>query len=167
MVDMGQVYLVQLCMTNQPNLNQGYTIVLASDHAGIDLRQSLTAKLTDRGHQTLDIGPHSADSVDYPDFASQAAGVLLSNQADRMILVCGSGIGMSMAANRFVGVRCALVHDELTAELSRQHNNSNAIALGARLTDEATAWNCVIRWLTTPWEGGRHARRINKLDNLT
>lgn len=148
------------------NPNRGYNIVLASDHAGIDLRTMLAKWLTDRGHAVEDLGPFTSDSVDYPDYAARACARVRDGSADRGILVCGSGIGMSMAANRFAGIRCALVHDETTARLSRQHNDSNMIALGARLTDNDTAREATLAWLTTAWEGGRHAARIAKLDGL-
>lgn len=148
------------------DINRGFTIVLASDHAGIQFRHDLILKLSERGHTVVDMGPDSPESVDYPDYAEKACKVLLANEAERMILVCGSGIGMSIAANRYKGIRCAMVHDETTAQLSRQHNNSNAIALGARLTSFETVWNSVLTWLTTPWEGGRHSQRTDKLDKL-
>jgi ribose 5-phosphate isomerase B len=150
---------------NHPNADR-LSIVLASDHAGIELRTHLADLLAQRGHTVQDLGPFDPQSVDYPDYAESACKVVLDNGADRGILVCGSGIGMSMAANRFAGIRCALVHDETTARLSRQHNNSNMIALGARLIDVDLAWQSVLAWLTTPWEGGRHAQRVSKLDGL-
>ena len=153
-------------MPTNNHINRGFTIAMASDHAGIELRQFLGQRLQDRGHEIKDLGPFVADSVDYPDYAAHACQLMLANEVDRVVLVCGSGIGMSMAANRYQGVRCALVHDETTARLSREHNNSNAIALGARLTDPETAWTSLLTWLITPWEGGRHAQRVSKLDSL-
>ena len=150
-------------MPTNNHINRGFTIAMASDHAGIELRQFLGQRLQDRGHEIKDLGPFVADSVDYPDYAAHACQLMLANEVDRVVLVCGSGIGMSMAANRYQGVRCALVHDETTARLSREHNNSNAIALGSRLTDPETAWTSLLTWLITPWEGGRHAQRVARL----
>lgn len=147
-------------------LNRGYRLAIASDHAGVALKQYISEQLRNRGngHEVVDFGPNTLDRVDYPDFAAKVCASVLGKRVDRGILICGSGIGMSMAANRYQGIRCALVHDPVGAELSRRHNNSNVIALGARLLGEDQAWACVITWLQTPFDGGRHQGRIDKLD---
>lgn len=149
-------------------LNRGYTIALASDHAGLDMRVWIRDQLRHtgaRGHDVIDLGPMPVEGkVDYPDYARKLVEHVRSGEADRGMLICGSGIGMSMAANRFVGIRCALVHDVTSARLSRMHNNANVLALGARLTGSDLAWEIVQEWLRTPYEGGRHDARIAKLD---
>ena len=148
--------------------NRGFVVSLASDHAGIDMRADLRDRLRDfstRGHYPIDYGPMPVNGrVDYPDYAKLVAESVLSGESDRGILICGSGIGMSMAANRYKGIRCALVNDVTSARLSRQHNNSNMLALGARLIGPDLAWEIVQEWLSTSYEGGRHDQRIAKLD---
>jgi ribose 5-phosphate isomerase B len=145
-------------------LNKGYTFGIASDHAGVELKTHLVNLLKNRGHEVVDFGPETADRVDYPDYATKVCAGVLGGRVDRGILICGSGIGMSIAANRHQGIRCALVHDPVGAELSRRHNNSNVIALGARLLGPDQASACVLTWLQTPFDGGRHQGRIDKLD---
>lgn len=145
-------------------LNRGYRISIASDHAGVEMKAHISELLRNRGHEVVDFGPEAAERVDYPDFAVKVCASVLGKRAERGILICGSGIGMSIAANRHQGIRCALVHDPVGAELSRRHNNSNVIALGARLLGPDQAWACVQTWLQTPFEGGRHQGRIDKLD---
>lgn len=147
--------------------NRGYIIAIASDHAGVELKAHLSdllRKVGSRGHYVLDLGPPTADRVDYPDYAAKVCASVLGKQVDRGILICGSGIGMSMAANRYAGIRCALVGEPLSAKLSRQHNNSNVLALGSRLTGPDMAWECVDTWLRIPYDGGRHDQRIAKMD---
>ncbi len=148
--------------------NRGFIISVASDHAGVDMRaaiRDLLRGIGSRGHYVIDFGPMPVDGrVDYPDYATRVAESVLSGEADRGILICGSGIGMSMAANRHKGIRCALVHDITTARLSRLHNNANVLALGARLIGPDLAWEIVEEWLRTPYEGGRHDQRIAKMD---
>ena len=148
-------------------LNQSYTIALASDHAGVDMKSQLLSQLRDRGHHTLDLGPVTPDRVDYPDYARAACEQVLQGAAHRAVLICGSGIGMSMAANRMQGIRCAVVSDPYMAQLSRAHNNSNVLALGARVLGPDMAWQIVITWLRTPFDGGRHQDRVLKLDQIT
>ena len=153
--------------TDKIELNRGYKIVIASDHAGVELKSHLVSMLKNRGalgHDVIDLGPENTERVDYPDYAAKVCAAILDNSAERGILICGSGIGMSIAANRYQGIRCALVHDQLGAELSRRHNQSNVIALGARLIGLDQAWACVLTWLQTPFEGNRHIQRIQKLD---
>ena len=140
-------------------------ISLASDHAGVDLKARISAHLEQSGHEVMDLGPFSEDSVDYPDFGHALARSVSSGQADKGIAICGSGIGISIAVNRHKGVRAALVHNSELAALSRQHNDANVLALGARFTDEPTALQCVDSFLNTDFEGDRHKRRVDKLDS--
>lgn len=151
---------------DRTELNRGYRISIASDHAGVELKAHISELLRNRGkgHEVVDFGPDTTDRVDYPDYAVRVCASVLGNRVERGILICGSGIGMSMAANRHQGIRCALVHDPVSAELSRRHNNSNVIALGARLLGPDQAWACVLAWLQTPFDGGRHQGRVEKLD---
>ena len=148
--------------------SRGFIVAVASDHAGIDMRVAIRDLLRStgaRGHYVIDFGPMPVDGrVDYPDYAAKVTESVLSGEADRGILICGSGIGMSMAANRHRGIRCAMVNDITSARLSRQHNNANVLALGARLIGPDLAWAIVEEWLKTPYEGGRHDQRIAKLD---
>ena len=144
-------------MTDKP-------IAIASDHAGYPLKQALLAELEAMGLTTLDLGTGDAEtSVDYPDFAERLAASLKDGQAERGVLVCGTGIGISMAANRHAWVRAALCHDETTARLSREHNDANVLALGARIVGLEVAKGCLRSFLGTAFEGGRHERRVNKL----
>lgn len=140
------------------------TVALASDHAGYDLKTQIAASLTGAGYTVLDFGTNGPESVDYPDFAAAVAAAVTDGRAERGVLVCGSGIGISIAANRHPGVRAALVHDVTTARLSRQHNDANVIALGARIVGPEIAKDCVDTFLNTAFEGGeRHSRRIAKM----
>lgn len=138
-------------------------IAIASDHAGVDLKAHLKAHLASLGHDVLDLGPESAASVDYPDYADKLAAALKANQAEQGVLICGSGIGISIAANRHRHIRAALCHDGLSAKLSRQHNDANVLVLGARLIGSDTAKDCATAFFSTPFEGGRHQRRVDKL----
>jgi ribose 5-phosphate isomerase B len=139
------------------------TIALASDHAGFELKQQLRAVLEERGLEVLDLGSHDTGSVDYPDKASALAAALADGRAQRGVLVCGTGIGISIAANRHRHVRAALCHDVTTARLARQHNDANVLALGARIVGPGVARECLEAFLETPFEGGRHARRVAKM----
>ena len=139
-------------------------IVLASDHAGVDLKAEIVRLLDRRGDDCRDLGPADAASVDYPDFAHQLAREILSGRADRGLLICGTGIGMSMAANRHGGIRAALCHDAYTAEMSRRHNNANVLCMGARVVGAGVAEQIVEVFLDTPFEGGRHRRRADKIE---
>jgi len=143
-------------------MNEGI-IALASDHAGFELKDILKKKLEAEGHQTLDLGTNGLESVDYPDFGARMGLAIENGDAKRGIVVCGSGIGISIAANRNPAVRAALVQSGLAARLSRLHNDSNVLALGARLIGIETAIDCVDSFLSTDFEGGRHQRRVNKL----
>lgn len=138
-------------------------IALASDHAGFDLKQVLVAWLTQEGHDPLDLGTHSAERVDYPDYGFALGRALEQGEAEFGIAICGSGIGIAIAANRNPHVRCAQVAEPLSAALARQHNDANAIALGARLIGEDMAKACVTAFLGAAFEGGRHTHRVAKL----
>jgi ribose 5-phosphate isomerase B len=141
-------------------------IYLASDHAGISLRQQIAAHLTDRGMMVHDLGPDEGEKVDYPDYAAKLAQHMKPVADAYGVLVCGSGIGISIAANRFPWIRAALCHDVTTAILSRQHNDANVIALGERLIGLTTALACIDAFLDTEFEAGRHATRVDKLTVL-
>ena len=139
-------------------------IAFASDHAGYSLKALLLEELVAAGHQVLDLGTgDGTTSVDYPDFGRACAEAVVSGRATLGVVVCGSGIGISIAANRVPGARCALVHDHLSARLARQHNDANIIAFGARLLGVETARDALRAFLSTPFEGGRHAARRDKL----
>ena len=141
----------------------GATIAVASDHAGFDLKELLKRDLQQAGHDVLDLGTNSTASVDYPDFGRAMGEAIASGQAGRGVLVCGTGIGISIAANRNPKVRAALVHDEISARLSREHNNANVVAFGQRLIGTETARAALKVFLNTEFEGGRHAGRVAKL----
>ena len=138
-------------------------IAIASDHAAVALKRSLTAWLREAGHEVLDLGTDGADSVDYPDYGFALAAALADGRAERGIALCGSGIGIAMAANRHPACRCARVSEPLSARLARTHNDANALALGARLIGEDMARACVEAFLAAEFEGGRHQHRVNKL----
>ena len=138
-------------------------IAIASDHAGFELKESLKAELEARGFAPLDLGASSKDSVDYPDFADRLAAAIKDGRAKRGVLVCGTGIGIAMAANRHRHLRAAVVHDATTARLTRQHNNANVLCMGARITGADVAKDCLRVFLTTDFEGGRHQNRVAKL----
>jgi ribose 5-phosphate isomerase B len=139
------------------------TIVLASDHAGIELKAALKADLVERGFEPLDLGAHDTASVDYPDMADAVAAAMRAGKASRGVLICGTGIGIGIAANRHRHLRAALCHDGTTARLARQHNDANVLVLGARTTGIETARDCLTAFLATSFAGGRHARRVDKL----
>ena len=139
------------------------TVAVASDHAGFQLKTRLKMELEKFGHQVLDLGTQSEDSVDYPDYGFAVANAINNKEADIGVLVCGTGIGVSIAANRFQGVRAALIHDSLGAKMSRQHNNANVICFGGRVISEDLAKDCLKIFLETKFEGGRHVRRVDKL----
>ena len=141
-------------------------VVLASDHRGYKLKGSLKKFLEEREMEFLDVGTFSADSVDYPDFAMLAAEKVSRGDYDRGILICGSGIGMCIVANKFPGVRAAVCHDVSAAEKSRKHNDSNMLGLGADVINEELARKTLHVWLETKFEGGRHLRRIQKISEI-
>ncbi len=140
-------------------------IAIASDHAAIDLKAELRAYLTGLGHDVSDLGPATAERVDYPDFGYKLAAAVAGGDADYGVALCGSGIGISIAVNRNLACRCALVSEPLSAALAREHNDANVIAMGARLTGIDMAKACLDAFLTTEFGGGRHAGRVAKLSN--
>lgn len=139
------------------------TVALGSDHAGVALKAALKQALEAAGHPTLDLGTDGPESVDYPDFADAVAAAVLAGRARFGLLVCGTGIGISIAANRHPGIRCALAHDVTGARLSREHNDANILALGARVIGPEVALDATRTFLATPFAGGRHERRVRKL----
>ena len=141
----------------------GGAIAVASDYAGFDLKEILKRDLQEAGLEVLDLGTNSTQSVDYPDFGTAMADAVASGKAERGVLVCGTGIGISMAANRNPKVRAALVHDVTSARLSRLHNDANVVAFGQRLIGTETAREALKVFLGTEFEGGRHANRVAKL----
>ncbi len=141
----------------------GAVIAVASDHAGFDLKEILKRDLQEAGLAVVDLGTDSTASVDYPDFGEAMADAIASGRVERGVLVCGTGIGISIAANRNPKVRAALVHDVTSARLSREHNDANVVAFGARVIGPETAREALRAFLDTKFEGGRHARRIAKL----
>jgi ribose 5-phosphate isomerase B len=141
-------------------------IAVGSDHAGFHLKERLAAHLRDRGHDVVDCGTHSDDRVDYPDFGAAVGRAVRDGEADGGLCVCGSGIGIAMAANKIDGVRAATVHDATSARLTKQHNDANVICIGERLTGPEVATDCVDAWLDATFEGGRHSGRVAKLDSL-
>ena len=141
-------------------------IALGSDHAGYELKQLLRVHLEGRGHEVLDCGCDGPESVDYPEFGAAVGRSVAAGDAERGVVVCGTGLGVSMAANKVPGVRAALVHDRFTAQMSREHNDANVLALGARVLDPTHARELTDLWIETGFEGGRHARRVGKIDAL-
>ena len=140
----------------------GASIAVASDHAGFDLKELLKRDLQDAGHDVLDLGTNSTASVDYPDFGKAMADAIASGRAGRGVLVCGTGMGISIAANRNPRVRAAVIHDVTSARLSREHNDANVIAFGQRLIGTEVAREALKIFLATTFEGGRHAARVAK-----
>jgi len=145
-------------------MTRSLIVAVGADHGGVGLKNRLAAVLIEGGHQVLDFGTDGPASVDYPDFAHAVCASVIEKRADFGLLVCGSGIGMSIAANRHPEIRCALVHDVTTARLTLAHNDANVLALGARIIGEEVALDILGAFLSTPYEGGRHDRRIAKLN---
>ena len=150
-------------MTDQAFVETGETVAIASDHAGFTLKETLRQDLEDMGFMVLDLGTNDESSVDYPDFGRALAAAVADGRAKAGVAVCGTGIGISIAANREAGVRAALVHSEVTAEMARAHNDANIMAVGARVTDTETARACLKTFFATPFDGGRHQGRVDKL----
>ncbi|MCX5865989.1 MAG: ribose 5-phosphate isomerase B [Proteobacteria bacterium] len=138
-------------------------IAISSDHGGFELKEFVVRLLNDLGHEPLDLGCHSIEPVDYPDYASQVARRVLQGEAERGILICGTGLGMSIAANRFHGIRATLVNDLYLARMSREHTDSNILVLGGRVTAKGLAEEIVRVWLKTEFAGNRHSRRLEKI----
>ena len=143
----------------------GRIIAIASDHGGVELKAQLTRDLVDWGWRVLDLGTDGPASVDYPDFALKLAEALKSGKAERGVLLCGTGIGISIAANRHRHIRAALVHDAFGARMCREHNDANVLVMGGRTIGPEIARDCLRLFLDTPFEGGRHARRVAKLSD--
>jgi ribose 5-phosphate isomerase B len=145
-------------------MTRSLIVAVGADHGGVGLKNRLASVLSEGGHQVLDFGTDGPASVDYPDFAQAVCEAVTGKRADLGILVCGTGIGMSIAANRFSEIRCGLAHDVTTARLTRAHNDANVLALGQRVVGEEVALDILGAFLSTPYEGGRHDRRIAKLN---
>lgn len=143
------------------------TIAIASDHAGFEIKSMLVLDIGKMGYKVLDLGTDGPESVDYPDFGYAVATAIKEGKAHRGVLVCGSGIGISIAANRHPEIRAALIHDALCARLSRQHNDANVICFGGRMIGADVARDCVKVFLETDFEGGRHVHRVDKLSKPT
>lgn len=150
-------------MTDPATRAGPFRIALGGDHAGLPLKRILAEALGAEGHEVLDFGTNEAASVDYPDFAHLVAAAVADGRARFGVLVCGSGIGMAIAANRHPAIRCAVLHDSTEARLCRAHNDANIAAFGARLTGPEVALDALRAFLATPYEGGRHDRRLAKL----
>ena len=142
------------------------TIALGADHAGYGLKEALKAWLINHGYQVLDLGTHSTESVDYPDYAALVAESVVDRKVERGLLICGTGIGMCMAANTVPGVRAALCGDLYTARMSREHNDANVLVLGGRLMGADMATDILQAWLETDFAAGRHARRVEKIADI-
>jgi len=141
-------------------------IALASDHGGFDLKESVIAHLLNTGWEVDDLGPHSGDSVDYPDYGIKLAEAVAEKKVDRGIVICGTGIGMSIVVNRYPGIRGTLCSDVFTAKLCREHNDSNILIMGGRVIGIGLAAEIVNTWLNTSFEGGRHQRRLDKINQI-
>jgi len=138
-------------------------IVLACDHGGFELKEAVKEHLIKNGYDVNDIGVHNTNSVDYPDYGKSAAEIVAKNEADKGIIICGTGIGISIAANKVKGIRCALCTNEYMAKMSRMHNDANMLAMGNRVIGHGVALDIVDVWLSTPFEGGRHENRVKKI----
>ena len=141
-------------------------VAIGADHRGFDIRVKLVELVQRLGHEVIDVGAFTPDAVDYPDIAADVAHNVSHGEVDRGIIVCGTGLGMCIAANKVNGVRAAPCHDDITAEMSRRHNDANVLCLSADMLGERLIDRMVEIWLTTPFEGGRHARRIDKITEL-
>lgn len=139
-------------------------IIVGSDHGGFNLKRAIVDDLKEKGLDVTDFGPETAESVDYPDYAKPLAEKVAAGEYDKGILVCGTGIGMSISANKVKGIRSALVHDTFSAKATRQHNDSNVLAMGERVIGAGLALDIVDIWLNTEFEGGRHERRVCKIE---
>ncbi len=144
----------------------GVQIAIASDHAGLELKEEVRRHMAERGIDAVDFGPASEDSVDYPDYGQEVASRVSSGAFEKGILICGAGIGMSIVANKFPGVRAALAMNIFSARMSRKHNNANVLVLAGRLTGKELAMAIVDEWLDNEFEGGRHQRRLDKISTI-
>lgn len=141
-------------------------IGIGSDHGGFELKEEIIGHLKEVGIESIDFGTYSKDSVDYPDYGKKVAEAVISKEVDRGIVVCGTGIGISIAANKVKGIRCALCCDTYSARMSREHNNANVLALGARVIGSGLALEIVETWLKSEFQGGRHEIRVNKISDI-
>lgn len=139
---------------------------IGADHAGIDIKKYVKELFEKKGHEVIDLGPHTKERVDYPDFAKKVCEAVLKDKNSKGILICGSGIGMSMAANKFSGIRAALCHNEYAAKMAREHNDANVICLGERVSGYGVIESIVEAWLEAKFEGGRHEGRVEKINAL-
>lgn len=139
---------------------------IATDHAGLDLKDYTVELLKEKGHEVIDLGPFSKDRVDYPDFAVKVCESVLADTTSQGILICGSGIGMSMAANRHSGIRAALCHDAYTATVARGHNDANVLCFGERIVGQGVAESILDAWIAGSFDGGRHTNRVAKIEAL-
>lgn len=141
-------------------------IAIAADHAGFRLKEKIIGRLRDTGHETIDRGTNSTDSVDYPEYAIEVANLVVTGAAERGILICGTGLGMCIVANKVDGIRAVGPADVYQAEMSRRHNDANVLCLGERTMEEGVAFDIIDVWLKTPFEGGRHAERLDQISEL-
>ena len=141
-------------------------IVVGSDHAAYELKEAIKEKLTAEGHEVIDVGCDSPESVDYPKYGHAVRRTVASGEAERGIAVCGSGIGISIACNKVPGIRAALCTSVEMAEMCRRHNNANVVCMGARMISQELAFDIIDKWMTTDFEGGKHLRRINEIEDL-
>jgi ribose 5-phosphate isomerase B len=141
-------------------------IAVASDHRGTEVKSKILEMIRGMGHDALDYGPEGNESVDYPDFAAKVAQAISETEIDRGVLICGTGIGMCIVANKYYGVRAASVWDDLTAQMSRLHNDANVLCLSADLIGDQAVGRMIDIWLKTEFEGGRHARRVEKISQI-
>lgn len=141
-------------------------IAVASDHRGVRVKGQILAQLTELGHEALDFGPEETNSVDYPDYAAKVGGAIARGEIERGILICGTGMGMCITVNKFKGVRGVSCHDDVTAEMSRRHNNANVMCLSADMLGDKLLNRIVEIWMRTDFEGGRHQRRLEKISEI-
>lgn len=141
-------------------------IVIGSDHAAYELKEAVKAKLEAEGYEMIDVGTNSTESVDYPKFGHAVGKAVASGEADKGIAICGTGIGISIAANKVPGIRAGVVHNVWTAEMTKAHNDANVLCFGARVVDQDTAFAMVDAWLNTEFMGDKHLRRINEIEDL-
>ena len=141
-------------------------LVVGSDHAAYELKEAIKEKLISEGHEVIDVGCDSTESVDYPKYGHAVGRMVASGEAERGIAVCGSGIGISIACNKVPGIRAALCTSVEMAEMCRRHNNANVVCMGARMISQELAFDIIDKWMTTDFEGGKHLRRINEIEDL-
>jgi ribose 5-phosphate isomerase B len=140
---------------------------IGADHAGIDIKEYVKKIFKDLGHEVEDLGPYTKDRVDYPDYATKVCQAVLLNENSKGILICGTGIGMSMAANKFDGIRAALCHNEYSAVMAREHNDANILCLGERVSGQGMVEAIINSWNKTEFAGGRHTKRVEKIDAIS